>query len=297
MTAGHSNLRGVSSGWRPDSRLQSYLHANRIRLERAPHGMARQRANTTRSTKSHQAMWTVEWVAHAGAKETQHDCVESNPISALFATSKLGRTRTQRLHAAGEGQKGVKRKRRESDADAADQANDEKASGVVETKGSAGAQAPTVANAKAGDSADSEAGAEMAAEVDASSKSEQAESSAAATAAPLYYYLLKTGTPSTEKVLIPLDPKATLTACLRDQTVLEYPTFYAWAHAPEGLPPGFMTTNEYTARQSETGQAVAVQPTEAVGTIGSSIDGASEGAAPLDAAAILNMLKRDVANR
>lgn len=63
-----------------------------------------------------------------------------------------------------------------------------------------------------------------------------------------YYYLLKPHTSGSQKVLIPLSPSACLLDCLRNQTVLEFPTIHVLSQGPESPPEGFLIEDEYAAR-------------------------------------------------
>ncbi|GAB7343229.1 hypothetical protein MBLNU457_1289t1 [Dothideomycetes sp. NU457] len=66
-TAGRSNAE--KKRWNSDGTLVRYLHDNRIRVDRAPTGMSRQKANMTRYLqKSKRIVWTVEWVQADGDK-------------------------------------------------------------------------------------------------------------------------------------------------------------------------------------------------------------------------------------
>jgi hypothetical protein len=73
-------------------------------------------------------------------------------------------------------------------------------------------------------------------EVKEEEKEEKEEEEDISTPPPLHFYLLKPSTTTSQKVLIPLHRNATLTSCLRDRTVLEFPTIYVLPHAPASLP-------------------------------------------------------------
>ncbi|KIW01295.1 hypothetical protein, variant [Verruconis gallopava] len=64
----------------------------------------------------------------------------------------------------------------------------------------------------------------------------------------LYYYLVKPRTSGSEHVLVPLSPTDTLLTCLRNQTVLEFPSIQVLPSSPDALPAGFVTEDEYLAR-------------------------------------------------
>lgn len=67
----------------------------------------------------------------------------------------------------------------------------------------------------------------------------------------LHFYLLHPGTPSPTRVLIPLSPNSTLTSSLRHRVVLEFPTVYALRFAPDKLPTGFLTEEEYLGQREQ----------------------------------------------
>lgn len=117
----------------------------------------------------------------------------------------------------------------------------------------------------------------------------------------LHFYLLKPGTTSKEKVLIPLDRQATLTSCLRDRTVLEFPTIYVLPHEPTSLPPEYMLESTYLQLQKSEKQELreAVASAEEKGAFRHVRSAQAQASSarpnvPLDANSILNVLKRDM---
>ncbi|KAI7283693.1 hypothetical protein KC345_g2806 [Hortaea werneckii] len=313
--AKNASSKNVLRGWRADSALQRYLVQNNINIEHAPKGMSRQKTNQTRPTKSNRIVWTVEWLTADGQRTLQHDCTESDSIMSLYETHLADLSHV-------EGQpRGSKRKRVETSSAKQPPQPDIKPEGDLERtseKAASGATAPHT-------SGDSES--EPQGEADASSTTEDSapkepNSSAPTTEhqpptastdtdtpeqpanhEPRYFYLLKPGTSSTSKVLLPLQEEASLTASLRDQTVQEYPTVVLLAHSPEKLPSGYILLEQYLkAQASEDAElhaalAAAGKSIETVRTElpapppSSSQQGEKE---ELDAESILNMLKRDV---
>ena len=61
----------------------------------------------------------------------------------------------------------------------------------------------------------------------------------------LHFYLLHPGTPLPTRILIPLSSTSMLESSLRHRVVLEFPTVYALRFAPDELPTGFLTEEEY----------------------------------------------------
>ncbi|KAK5165555.1 Box C/D snoRNA accumulation [Saxophila tyrrhenica] len=111
----------------------------------------------------------------------------------------------------------------------------------------------------------------------------------------VYYYLLKPGTTGKDRVLIQLDPRATLTDSLQGRTVQEYPTIYVLQQPPGSLPDGFMLDEEYMMK---TARSPDISPTQ-IGAGNACGDRHEVKPTPVepkqvDAQSILDMLKRDV---
>ncbi|KAK5727319.1 Box C/D snoRNA accumulation [Elasticomyces elasticus] len=376
----HQNLRKVSTGWRPDSRLQKYLTENSITQERAPKGMQRQRQNTTRSTKGDRVLWTVEWKTLDAGQEVQHDCEGQGRIGDIFRASRTGKKVVPRVHVEPNRQA----KRRKLHDEAAEQAQvkgpievnlvrpdsnddgqlehprpdtakvedgckgqahtmssnskatldaeatlqqidianvDVKAGSYASPTGSEAATQPQYAELGDGEGEDQprrvldastldvddhntpapeveggpeHTGGEATGDVDQA----RSEMDMNTTPAPRHYYLLRHGA-SASKILTYFDRKTTLTACLKGQTVQEYPTFFVLTQEPENLPPGFMLSEEYarTVREDRT-PLTAYDVSHATQHLGSKpvqdAEGSTNDSAPLDAQSILMMLKRDV---
>jgi hypothetical protein len=66
-----------------------------------------------------------------------------------------------------------------------------------------------------------------------------------------YFYLVKPHTSGARKVLIPLSPTDCLQQCLRDQTVLEFPTVQILPHPPNALPSHFVLEVDYLNKFDE----------------------------------------------
>jgi hypothetical protein len=112
-----------------------------------------------------------------------------------------------------------------------------------------------------------------------------------------FFYLLKTGTTSSSKVVIPLDLGTSLTHCLQDRTVLEYPTIFVLPNAPDSLPDGFILEEDYNMIRK--GEEAELK--EALRSLGPSRQQQTMQPEPrdtlpshTDAQRILDMLKRDV---
>jgi hypothetical protein len=318
ITAGHSGRGGergaagnkkVSKAWAPGSALQKYLSDKDIRVEKAPTGMSRQKANMTRVTNKGNVMWTVEWVAEDGTKNIDNDSSEGRQIRELW-----GDMKARRLNA----EKGKKRKRESERAIAAPVPNDQELERQDHTNTPAKDQQSMVEGSAANDgpSATLEIAADNAStqQADASSStvhqedqfknttdpnngvpvpSEQEDESTDAPA-PEHFYLLRPFTASKSIVLTPIDASKSLTECLKEQTVLEFPTIYVLPDEPHSLPDGLLLAEQYEkAQKAEEAEVDAlVQRTNQ--STGGALNATREEEKPLDANSILDMLKRDV---
>ncbi|KAK4543590.1 hypothetical protein LTR36_005485 [Oleoguttula mirabilis] len=134
----------------------------------------------------------------------------------------------------------------------------------------------------------------------AQDEEQQADASASETVRvgrELHFYLLKPATSSASKVVVPLRSEATLTECLRDQVVQEYPSIVVLDAPKDALPEGFVLHQDYV--RSRRGEDAEQQ--ELFRASGSTrLVSATSSAQPpteteeLDAQSILDMLKRDV---
>ncbi|TKA83663.1 hypothetical protein B0A55_00460 [Friedmanniomyces simplex] len=317
----HQSFRTVATGWRPDSRLQRYLAENCITLERAPRGLQRQMENRTRSTKSNRVLWTVEWRLEGAECEVQHDCTESSTLGDLFAGSSIGKkgSRSPRADEGNERQS-KRRKRLEKAAASSEVVSADTVTGLnvdrpapevdvkpkvtmADSDGIDLVQADSFEHSASGASDPARFRLEEAQlkrghpviESDAADREAQPDT----TQPPRHFYLIRPATASTSKVLIPLDGKATLSECLANRTIQEYPTVFVLSNGPKALPAGFMLYDDYVRIMKGEDAELARLQRSSVGQRGGPESG-SEGphmeadAGPLDAQGILNMLKRDV---
>jgi hypothetical protein len=114
------------------------------------------------------------------------------------------------------------------------------------------------------------------------------------TPTPEHFYLLRPFTASKSTVLTPIDASKSLTECLKEQTVLEFPTIYVLPDEPHSLPDGFLLAEQYEkAQKAEEAEVDAlVQRTNQ--STGGALTATRDEEKPLDANSILDMLKRDV---
>lgn len=114
---------------------------------------------------------------------------------------------------------------------------------------------------------------------------------------PCFFYLLKVGTSSASKVLIPLEADKSLTEALRNQSVLEFPTIYTLPHAPEKLPSSYMLDKQYDElREGEVKELEEAMKKAGNDVVPERTDVRDEREASnaMDPNRILDMLKRDV---
>lgn len=111
------------------------------------------------------------------------------------------------------------------------------------------------------------------------------------------FYLLKPGTSSPCKVLIPLDAQATLTESLQGRTVLEYPTIYILPSSAEALPSAYLLERDYNkirqGEEDELNDAIK-QAGAAARTHDIRQHEPVAPSASIDPQRILDMLKRDI---
>lgn len=246
-------------------------------------------------------MWTIEWIDSEGKSEVQHNCLETMTIEDAFSSSPNGKVHKP------DSKKKRKRQELESE-DAAAEVQDAPGSQVAATSASAADeddeppldnQAPEESSKSKG--LESEPKEEEAPQEEDTPKNAENPQEAERPKPERFYYLLKVGTSSASKVLIPLMPNCTLTESLQDQTVMEYPTYYVLAYSPSKLPPGFMTEHQYLkirkGEEQELDEALVKAEEDGVLRSGRESDpraGGTASASQMDANKILDMLKRDV---
>lgn len=254
-----AKTRGISLGGKPASypkhshqNVERALVESEVDIRRAPKGMSRSRLNRTEyiNRSPHYCLnWTVEWFFPEGLTIVRN-CFESLTLEQAC----------KRVRPVNQGKK---RKREAKQAARQRDANNVKHTGPrgTETKqlitgpeeSSVEEQAPAGAQEPFAESTLLEPTPPLTPEIDqapplpdnhAPSRPKKHES-------PTYhYYLHKPLCPGETRVLIPLDADATLRDALFQKTVLEFPTIYALREAPERLPVGFVTENQWRKRTS-----------------------------------------------
>jgi len=278
QTAGRSNAE--KKRWNADGTLVRYLHDNRIRVDRAPTGLSRQKANMTRYLqKSKRIVWSVEWVKSNGDK-IMSEVFEGTTIEEAWKDVLKERCK--------------KRKREE---DQVDSTSNPRAQPHEHQSGSA----DTTVISRSTDTATS-----TQPETPDHTKPPTVENAThqEETTAAQHFYLEKPHTPSNIKVLIPLEPTSSLTSSLRDRVLLEFPTIYQLAQPAESLPPNYINEEAYLSQSGTSSRRVGDITIDAVGGRkeklqgGIFASGADNGTEDdedpeLDEKSILDMLKRD----
>ncbi|KXT16507.1 hypothetical protein AC579_1339 [Pseudocercospora musae] len=274
----------VFRGNHPESIVQKYLAANHITMHRAPTGMSRQKANHTRASKRNHILWTVEWIDADGRRIISNDCLESDKLRDLYAAIQIRQNHASKRR-PGESERAASKRRRLENKKMAE--TEQKA----ETASTEPQQNHDVESAIEEESESSK----LDIGAGATSGGEQGSSSSAT---PKHFYLLRPGTSSTNKVLIPLDADTTLTATLRDKTVLEFPAIYVLPYVAHALPSGYMLEDTYLdARETEDaelGDAVRSMVEQGGFATGSKRESEALNRDAIDPNKILSMLKRDI---
>ena len=270
--------------------------------------MSRQKSNLTRVTNKGNVMWSVEWVAEDGQKNIDNDSSEGRQIRELW-----GEMKAKRMNA----EKGKKRKRENEKATAARVQNDQESEQQTSThtpgkdlqatsegcavnaelsapRDIATDSAPTQQDTKSTSAAPADDRSKITTDPDKVPGPPEKEDESADTATPEHFYLLRPFTASKSIVLTPIDASKSLTECLKEQTVLEFPTIYVLPDEPHSLPDGFQLTEHYEKVQKAEEAEVDALVQRTNQSTGGALTATREEEKPLDANSILDMLKRDV---
>ncbi|KAF2145237.1 uncharacterized protein K452DRAFT_324947 [Aplosporella prunicola CBS 121167] len=268
-----------------EARLQAYLQANRIIVDRAPVGMSRQRANKTRISKSGRIIWTVEW-QHADDTRELYEAAADAPLSDLYATFLQEKRHNE-----------AKKRRREEEEE------HPRKDGAVE-------QTPKKRKGEEGEHPRRDGTPEQPqTQTDSSVEGTRASPSQQQPHSPsVSFYLIKPHTPSSQpRVLVPLDSNHNLSAALSDQVILEYPTIKTLPSPPSApLPKGFILEEDYLSQSKKDAEELdaligSASVTASAADIGRSKDGADQPAraeaAALDDRKLLEVLTQDIKAR
>lgn len=114
------------------------------------------------------------------------------------------------------------------------------------------------------------------------------------------FFLLRPRTSSSCKVLIPLEPTATLADCLRGRTVLEFPTFHVFPFSTAPSPNKYMLDEAYAKKEGEEQQEfeALIKSTSPDTLLHLNAEDASDKAhEEIDSEKILDVLKQDIGDR
>ncbi|KAI9836440.1 MAG: hypothetical protein M1819_001471 [Sarea resinae] len=214
--------------------VQKALERTRVIIERAPKGMSREKMNKTNWNKRQKCLsWTVEWIDGDGQSYL------SNVLESSLLPQAYQRFLTE---------KQPSRKKRKLDTYGEPHTSSGPNTGTVEPAHSASGQ-PIAALDHADAVEDPSSGG-------ASFKTDNTGLDKADTLdlPQRYFYLLRAHTTAPSRVLIPLSPTSSLSDCLRDQVVLEFPTIYALQQSPTSLPEGFILDSEYCGHANKQSQ-------------------------------------------
>lgn len=251
-------------------------------------------------------MWTVEWIDADGLQALQVDCSAASSVHDSYELVLLQK-RNASMRAEGPTASASKRKRAGLQDDRANKSS--KLQREPESKEKQSNDAGSVNNphqlqqsTHPDHGAEVHRGAEVELKTTDALETEPMEDDEQpgenAQSANHYFYLLKPGTSSAAKILIPLDSQATLTASLQDQSVLEYPTIYALPQSPEALPPAYLLEKDYNkirkGEEDELNDAIKQAGAAATAPGLREQETASTTNAPIDPQRILDMLKRDI---
>jgi hypothetical protein len=309
--------RLATASRQPNSLLAKYLERNLITVKHAPAGMSRQRSNQTRYTKSGKAFWTVEWIDEDDQRNIQDDSDGSTSLGELYGAICKAREKTERRrleeqrYGQAKQRRGVKRKHEqnlESSQRNLDEttiqnetaflqtvkSDDTPEHSITELQESSSDPVHIVTDAVTTKESPHQRSAPPASQASGLNSQKDSEKSP-----ERHYYLAKPMTRTSLQILIPLDPHATLTDSLRDQTVLEYPTIYVFLNPVNETDPNFMLEANYRHITGEDGYSQLHGSSKSSIANSSTSPNAqpdeSKSNVPLDANSILKMLKRDIA--
>ncbi|KAL8655924.1 MAG: hypothetical protein Q9226_002848 [Calogaya cf. arnoldii] len=283
--------------------LQNAIKQCRIVVDRAPKGMSRQKQNQTHwDRKAKRVVWTVEWVHRDGSREIGR-CPDTEPLNVAY--TKLGDAKaSQSIAKVDSTAKPPKKKRKPNKAMSKaaivtpiTPPKDSPAGHVSSPSAITTSEVPTV-------SIDATPAPQIAvqntATIAASPEDENPPLPSPRSEQPavpaVHFYLLLPSTPTSYRVLIPLDASDSLASALKDRLVLEFPTIYALKQSTDNLPKGFMNEEDYLRSIAERGRVDPhldglLSEAQGWGRDDLNPDGKQEG---VDPRALQDVLKRDL---
>ena len=220
-------------------------------VEHAPVGMARQKLNKTQwNGTNHCISWTVEWIDRAG-KRTHVRCDDTLTVADAHARAVQQNTQSTNK----------KRKR-----DASQKATTEESR--LTSKQDPALQTSVL------ETSSTQKAENVEGPISVSNPLANRADEASPLQEPLHFYLCKTHTRSIHTVLIPLASSDTISTCLKNRIILEFPTIYVLPSSPDLLPEPYISESQYFRRRRAVGgagisineetQKEAVEPTTAI---------------------------------
>lgn len=283
--------------------FNQYLSENRIILLRAPTGFNRAKSNQSRYLpRSKKVAWTVEWVDDEDQK-TITEVLEDNTMNMAHTAAGVARKKQTKnnpivhVSTSGASTNSLELPSSSTNSSPAGALSGAQASNTVDSTSLENHTETSHAdglstNAKVGAAIDQTEQGER-----DTTQSTEASSSRAKT----YLYLHKPRTMGSSIALIPISNyNDTLTTCLRNSLLNEFPTIYELPYAPTGLPERYILASDYEESVATTRHDVDNELSK------QGLNGLYEGMAPRreqmtangedawDERKILDMLKRDV---
>ncbi|PNS14706.1 hypothetical protein CAC42_1728 [Sphaceloma murrayae] len=262
--------------------MEKYCSENAITLERAPEGFQRAKNNETKFfQRSKKVCWMVEWVDEQGSRTTSR-VLEDTPLGEAYRYMKkeqkrLLRQETTTTHDAGKEVNASKECPQLLPVDV----NTPGPTGSLAEQGSI---APTTTTP-------TDTGPDI---------TVQGGQTRTDTEQPLNFYLHLPRCISRNPVLATLSETSTITQCLTQRRILEYPTVYVLPQPADSLPDTYMSEGAYRRQLQDDNKNVNIA--EIVRSAAAEVGGRSARTDELhalqeerlDEKAILEMLKRDV---
>lgn len=282
--------RGEDDGERPAKRrrkgavggLERYCNQHSINLERAPEGFQRAKLNaTTFFQRSKKVCWTVEWIDERKEK-TRSTVLENMTLEEAYRVKDKERK---------------KKERQETETARNENNNNDKNAASEGFESTVDGGSPQDASKTDSNTASVQ---KTVASIDGEDTATTPETTSQVRKPALHFYLHVPRCLYQQPVVTALDGTATITECLRNRRVLEFPTVYVLPYPPESLPASFITEENYKERLRQEYKDVDVA--QIVRSVGATVGGkgALDGGIfasqedKLDEKAILEMLRRDI---
>lgn len=221
-----------------------------VRVVRAPRGMTRNKENTSKWNPKHKCLaWAVEWIDSQGGKMIRNS-IETSSIAEAYDRANP-RPREERITLGQKLQQGPKDTKPE-DPQLPEQTTSNSATSLPNGKDPSETPSRTE-EAHLNENGNSTTSISPDAERGQASIDGLTMDNATAVVSPhrgVYFYLHRPQTSTKQPVVVPLPPNMSLTAALRNRTVLEFPTIYVLPDSPGTLlaekeTPNFILEEKY----------------------------------------------------